>query len=67
MRRLYMIYLVIRFEVIIMATWPKEECPIPFISETTGLLEETAHTVEVYPTTETYPTGKITCTQASGK
>jgi hypothetical protein len=50
-----------------MAAWAKEEIPIPLFSETTGLLETTAHTVEVYPTTDTYPTNKVACTQASGE
>lgn len=48
-----------------MATWDKDTIIIPLFNETTGALDTSVHTVEVYPVTNTYPTGKVTCTQLS--
>jgi hypothetical protein len=49
-----------------MAVWQKEEIPIPLFDKTTGLLDTTNHTVEVYPMDQAYPGGKVTCTRLSG-
>ena len=47
-----------------MGTWPKEKARFVLI-DSNGNWDTGSHTVEVYPMTETYPTGKVTCNQLS--
>ena len=49
-----------------MATWAKEDAKFALMDED-GNWDTTSHTVEVYPMTETYPTGKITCSQLTSQ
>jgi len=47
-----------------MATaWDKDEIVMSLIDPTTGANDTTLRTVEIYPTTDTYPTNKVACTQ----
>ena len=43
--------------------WLATEVPIILWDTTNGGFDTGSHTVEIYPTTETYPTDKIACTQ----
>ena len=48
-----------------MAAWDKETVLITLRDDSTGELDEAAKTVELQPTNQAYPTGKIACTQLS--
>ncbi len=46
--------------------WSTTNMVIPLVNAApTGGFDTSAHTVEIYPDTGTYPTGKITCTQCA--
>lgn len=48
-----------------MAAWAAILAIQTLIDTTTGALDTTARTVELQPTDQAYPTGKINCTQMS--
>ena len=43
--------------------WDNDEIIITIKDPDTGDYDDTTYTVEVYPTTGSYPTGKVNCTQ----
>ena len=45
--------------------WDKDTILITMRDPDTGELDETTYTVELQPTDQAYPTGKIACTQLS--
>lgn len=48
-----------------MAAWPKEDVAFEIVNSTTGSPDTTAHTVQLQPTNQTFPTGAVTCSQKS--
>jgi len=48
-----------------MATWNKDYVLLRMVDPSTGENDTSTHTVELQPTDQAYPSGKITCTQLS--